>query len=60
MPLIDSTSLTSLFENNGFLGIVNSIFGDALRNYSIIALGIAPTYRFDHRAVIADGYHPCP
>jgi preprotein translocase subunit SecY len=42
MPLIDSTSLTSLFENSGFLGIVNSISGDALRNYSIIALGISP------------------
>ncbi|MDD4184635.1 MAG: preprotein translocase subunit SecY [Candidatus Izemoplasmatales bacterium] len=42
MPLIDSTSLTALFENSGFLGIVNSISGDALRNYSIIALGISP------------------
>ncbi|MBN2504014.1 MAG: preprotein translocase subunit SecY, partial [Bacilli bacterium] len=42
MPLIDATSLTSLFENSGFLGIVNSISGDALRNYSIIALGISP------------------
>ncbi len=42
MPLIDAESLTSLFENSGFLGIVNSISGDALRNYSIIALGISP------------------
>ncbi len=42
MPLIDSTALTSLFENSGFLGIVNSISGNALRNYSIIALGITP------------------
>ncbi|MDD3126308.1 MAG: preprotein translocase subunit SecY [Candidatus Izemoplasmatales bacterium] len=42
MPLIDATKLQSLFENSGFLGIVNSISGDALRNYSIIALGISP------------------
>ncbi len=28
MPLIDATSLTSLFDNSGFLGIVNSISGE--------------------------------
>jgi preprotein translocase subunit SecY len=42
MPLIDASSLSSLFDNSGFLGIVNSISGDALRNYSIVALGISP------------------
>ncbi|MFA7560685.1 MAG: preprotein translocase subunit SecY [Candidatus Izemoplasmatales bacterium] len=42
MPLIDPTTLSSLFDNSGFLGIVNSISGDALRNYSIVALGISP------------------
>jgi preprotein translocase subunit SecY len=42
MPLIDASSLSSLFDNSGFLGIVNSISGDALRNYSVIALGISP------------------
>ncbi len=42
MPLIDASSLASLFDNSGFLGIVNSISGDALRNYSIVALGISP------------------
>jgi preprotein translocase subunit SecY len=42
MPLIDSSALADLFDNSGFLGIVNSISGDALRNYSIIALGISP------------------
>lgn len=42
MPLINPESLTALFDNSGFLGIVNSISGDALRNYSIIALGISP------------------
>jgi len=42
MPLIDSSALAGLFDNSGFLGIVNSISGDALRNYSIIALGISP------------------
>ncbi|MDD4069040.1 MAG: preprotein translocase subunit SecY [Candidatus Izemoplasmatales bacterium] len=42
MPLINSDMLTGLFENSGFLGIVNSISGDALRNYSVVALGISP------------------
>lgn len=42
MPLINTASLTNLFNNTGFLGIVNSISGNALRNYSIIALGISP------------------
>ncbi len=42
MPLIDPSILSSLFDNSGFLGIVNSISGDALRNYSIVALGISP------------------
>ena len=42
MPLIDADNLASLFDNSGFLGIVNSISGNALRNYSIIALGISP------------------
>ncbi len=42
LPLINTESLTSLFDNSGFLGIVNSISGNALKNYSIIALGISP------------------
>ncbi|MGD9910057.1 MAG: preprotein translocase subunit SecY, partial [Candidatus Izemoplasmatales bacterium] len=42
MPLINAASLTDLFNNSGFLGIVNSISGNALSNYSIIALGISP------------------
>lgn len=42
MPLINAASLSSLFDNSGFLGIVNSISGNALKNYSIIALGISP------------------
>ncbi len=42
MPLIDASTLSDLFNNSGFLGIVNSISGNALSNYSIIALGISP------------------
>ncbi len=42
MPLVNTASLTDMFDNTGFLGIVNSISGNALRNYSIIALGISP------------------
>ena len=42
MPLINASMLSNLFDNTGFLGIVNSISGNALKNYSIIALGISP------------------
>ncbi|MCK4551443.1 MAG: preprotein translocase subunit SecY [Tenericutes bacterium] len=42
LPLINTESLTDLFDNSGFLGIVNSISGNALKQYSIIALGISP------------------
>ncbi|MGE0002865.1 MAG: preprotein translocase subunit SecY [Candidatus Izemoplasmatales bacterium] len=42
MPLINTAALTDLFNNSGFLGIVNSISGNALSNYSVIALGISP------------------
>lgn len=31
MPLIDASSLSGLFDNTGFLGIVNSISGNALK-----------------------------
>ncbi len=42
IPLVDTSVLADLFNNSGFLGIINSISGDALRNYSIVALGITP------------------
>lgn len=36
------TQIFSVDESQGFLGILNSFSGDALRNYSIVALGIGP------------------
>ncbi|MBN2540917.1 MAG: preprotein translocase subunit SecY [Bacilli bacterium] len=42
MPLINPGVLSGMFDNTGFLGIVNSISGNALKNYSVIALGISP------------------
>ncbi len=43
MPLIDPTLITQFFEEQGgFLGIMDAFTGQALSNYSIIALGIAP------------------
>ena len=42
VPLVNSSALSSSFDNTGFLGIVNSISGNALKQYSIIALGITP------------------
>ncbi|MDY0023625.1 MAG: hypothetical protein RBR66_01720, partial [Candidatus Izemoplasmatales bacterium] len=42
IPLVETSYFADYIENSGFLGIVNSISGDALRNYSVIALGISP------------------
>ncbi len=44
IPLVNKDVLASLFSgtDSGFLGIVNAFTGDALMNYSIIALGISP------------------
>lgn len=44
IPLIDPNTISSLFtdEDGGFIGIANAITGNALKNYSIIALGIGP------------------
>jgi preprotein translocase subunit SecY len=42
MPLINAAAISSTFDNTGFLGIVNSISGNALKHYSIVALGITP------------------
>ncbi len=43
MPLIDPAEIRAFFEQQtGFLGIMDAFTGQALSNYSIIALGIAP------------------
>ncbi|MFW5888770.1 MAG: preprotein translocase subunit SecY [Bacillota bacterium] len=41
IPLVDQSAFGQAFEG-GFLGIANSISGGALRNYSVVALGISP------------------
>ncbi|MFW6319518.1 MAG: preprotein translocase subunit SecY [Bacillota bacterium] len=41
IPLVDQAAFAESFEG-GFLGIANSISGGALRNYSVVALGISP------------------
>lgn len=44
IPLINTDQITALFESQdgGFIGIANAFTGNALKNYSIIALGIGP------------------
>jgi preprotein translocase subunit SecY len=44
IPLIDTTLIGQFFDDNdgGFIGIANAFTGNALKNYSIIALGIGP------------------
>jgi preprotein translocase subunit SecY len=42
MPLINQEAFSAAFDGNGFLGIANSLSGGALRNYSVVALGISP------------------
>ncbi|QMS85198.1 preprotein translocase subunit SecY [Candidatus Xianfuyuplasma coldseepsis] len=44
IPLINQDIIQSFFDSadSGFLGIANAFTGNALKNYSIIALGIGP------------------
>lgn len=42
VPLVDPSVIAGSFTNSGFLGIVNSISGNAMKHYSIVALGITP------------------
>ncbi len=42
IPAVDNVELFSSSDSQGFVGIINSFSGDALRNYSIVALGINP------------------
>ncbi len=42
IPAVPNVQLFSTNESQGFIGIINSFSGDALRNYSIVALGISP------------------
>ncbi len=44
LPLINADAIVSQFNQSGsnFLGIMNSISGNALKHYSIVALGITP------------------
>ena len=44
VPLVDATSITSFFTENdgGFIGIANAFTGNALKQFSVIALGIGP------------------
>lgn len=44
IPLINPDNISQFFDNtdSGILGIANAFTGNALKNYSIIALGIGP------------------
>ncbi len=44
VPLVDPRLITSWFDTNdgGFIGIANAFTGNALKQFSIIALGIGP------------------
>lgn len=42
IPAVNNVQLFRAEDSAGFIGIINSFSGDALRNYSIVALGIGP------------------
>lgn len=42
VPGIDAASLSSLLEGNQFLGLLNVFSGGTLKNFSVVALGVAP------------------
>jgi preprotein translocase subunit SecY len=44
VPLVDPRFITDFFETNdgGFIGMANALSGNALKQFSVIALGISP------------------
>ena len=42
IPLIDTTTITSMISGNEFLTVLNAFSGGGLSNFSILALGISP------------------
>jgi len=42
VPGMDASALTSFFQNNQFLGLLNIFSGGTLENFSIVALGVGP------------------
>jgi len=42
VPGIDSSAMSSLFNNNDFFGLLNIFSGGTLENFSVVALGVAP------------------
>jgi preprotein translocase subunit SecY len=42
VPGLDASALTSFFQNNQFLGLLNIFSGGTLENFSIVALGVGP------------------
>ncbi len=42
LPLIQTTALKQLFDNNDFLGFLNIFSGGGLQNFSIVTMGVGP------------------
>ena len=42
LPGIDTAALRRLFDNNQVLGLLNMFSGGTIRNFSVVALGVAP------------------
>lgn len=42
LPLIQTTALRQLFDNNAFLGFLNIFSGGGLENFSIVTMGVGP------------------
>jgi preprotein translocase subunit SecY len=42
VPGLDTSALSSFFQNNQFFGLLNIFSGGTLENFSIVALGVAP------------------
>ena len=42
VPGIDASALTSIVNSNQYLGLINVLSGGTLKNFSVVALGVAP------------------
>ena len=42
LPGVDHTVLSQIFQDNAFLGFLNILSGGALKNFSVMAMGVYP------------------
>jgi len=57
LPGVDPATLKQMFSSNALLGMLDMFSGGALKNFSIVAMGVYPLYYiYDYHSINAAGY----